>query len=113
MNFFGWVKNCFSIRHKALRSYKRGMARAKKHDHEGAKADYTAAIETADVPLDLKAMALYNRALVFVAAGDDSKGVADLNSVLAMDGAMEMVNIRTMARQKLAKIESRKRKMNR
>jgi hypothetical protein len=56
-------------------------------------------------PSDVKAMALYNRALVHVAAGDDRKGVDDLDAVLAM--AEARVNVKTMARQKLAKLESR------
>ena len=107
MNIIGWLKSGFSVRQKALRIYRRGMARAKKHDYEAAIADYTAAIEMTDVPVDVKAMVLYNRALVYVAAGDDSKGVDDLDAVLAMDRAVVMVNVKAMARQKLAKMESR------
>ena len=57
-------------------------------------------------------MVLYNRALVNVAEGDDAKGVDDLETILAMDGAMVIVNIRPMARQKVAKMESRTRKKN-
>jgi hypothetical protein len=108
MNIIGWLKSGFSVRQKALRIYRRGMTRAKQHDHEGAIADYTAAIELSDIPDDVIAMALYNRALVYVAAGDDAKGVDDLDSVLAMDGTMVIVNVKTMARQKLAKMVSRK-----
>ena len=107
-----WLKSGFSPRRKALCNYRRGMARARRRDHEGALDAYAAAIELADVPTDVKAMALYNRALVYVAAGDDAKGIDDLDAILAMDGAMEIVNIRTKARQKLAKIESRTRKSN-
>jgi hypothetical protein len=88
------------------------MAQAKRRDHEGALANYTAAIDLTDVPDDVKAMALYNRALVYVAAGDDSKGVDDLDSVLAMDGEMRIVNVKTMARQKLDKMKSRNSKSN-
>ena len=98
------------VRRKALRLYRRGMARAKKYDSEGALTNYTAAIESTDVPADVKAMALYNRALVNVAAGADAKGVDDLNAILEMGGTMGLVNITTMARQKLAKMESRTRK---
>lgn len=109
MNLLGWIKGNFSVRRKALWIYRRGMARAKKHNREGALVDYTSAIEMPNVPADVKAMALYNRALVYLAAGDDPKGVDDLGAVLAMDGAMMMINVKTMARQKLAKIESRTR----
>jgi hypothetical protein len=55
-------------------------------------------------------MALYNRALAYVAAGDDHNGVDDLNAVLAMDAVL--VNVKTMARQKLARMESRSAKSN-
>ncbi len=112
MNVVGWLKNAFSARRKAMWNYRRGMARAKRRDHEGALDAYSAAIELSDVPADVIAMALYNRALVNVAAGDDAKGVDDLDAILAMDGAMVIANIRTMARQKLAKMKSRTRKSN-
>ena len=88
----------------------RGMAKAKKHDHEGALEDYTTMIGMPGMPADLLAMALYNRALVYVAEGDDRKGAADLDAVLAMNEAL--VNVKTMARQKLARMESRASKSN-
>lgn len=112
MNVVSWLKNGFSARRKALWNYRRGMARAKRRDYEGALANYTAAIESAGVPADVTAMALYNRALVHVATGHDAKGVDDLNAILEMDGAIVMVNIRTMAKEKLAKMASRSRKSN-
>ncbi len=105
MNVFNWLGGHFSNRGKALSMYRRGMARAKKHDHQGAIDDYTTTINTEDAPTDVKAMALYNRALVYVATGDDRKGVDDLDAVLAMDAGL--VNVKTMARQKLARMESR------
>ncbi len=58
-------------------------------------------------PADLIAMVLYNRALVYVASGDDRKGADDLDAVLAMNEAL--VNVKTMARQKLARMKSRSR----
>lgn len=88
--------------------YRRGMTRAKKHDHHGAIDDYTETIEMPDAPADVKAMARYNRALVHVATGDFTKGVADLDTVLATDEAPS--NVKKMAKQKLAKRDSRSRK---
>jgi hypothetical protein len=108
MNIFDWWNIRFSSRGKALSLYKRGMARAKKHDHQGAIDDYTTTIAMPDTPADLKAMALYNRALVHVVVRDDPKGVDDLNAVLVLDDAP--VNVKTMARQKLARMESRSHK---
>ena len=99
------LKSLFSSRAKALSLYRRGMARAKQHEHRGAIDDYTATVDMPSAPSDVKAMALYNRALVHVAVGDDRKGVDDLDAVLAMDQAP--ANIKTVARQKLAKMESR------
>jgi hypothetical protein len=57
MNVVGWLKNRFTARRKALWNYRRGMARAKRRDHDGALANYTAAIELAGVPAEVKAMA--------------------------------------------------------
>jgi hypothetical protein len=105
MNVFDWLTGCFSNHGKALFLYKRGMAKAKKHDHRGALDDYTSTIGMLHTPDDLLAMVLYNRALVYVAAGDDRKAAADLDAVLAMTEAL--VNVKTMARQKLARMESR------
>ena len=85
--------------------YKRGIAKAKKHDHQGALDDYTTTVGIPGVSADLMAMALYNRALVYVATGDNQKGAADLDAVLAMKETL--INIKTMARMKLARMESR------
>jgi hypothetical protein len=112
MNPLSWLQSSFSVRHNALWNYKRGMARAKRRDHEGALANYTAAIDSTDVTDGVKAMALYNRALVYVAAGDVSKGVDDLDSVLEMEGEMAIANVKTMALQKLDKMKSRNSKSN-
>lgn len=105
MKFLGWLRSGFFIRHKALRIYRQGRRRAKKKELERAIADYTEAIETIAVPTDVKAMALYHRALAYVASGNEGKGVEDLDSVLLMDGALVVLNIKTMARQVLIKIK--------
>jgi hypothetical protein len=105
MYIFDWFAGRFSIRAKAIALYKRGMARAKKRDHQGAILDYTSTIGLAEAPADVRAMALYNRALEHVAAGDDEKGFEDLVAVLAMDEML--VNPKTMARQELARMDRR------
>ena len=108
MNVFGWLTGHFSNRGKALSLYKRGMAKAKKQDHQGAIDDYSATLDGEDTPADVKAMVLYNRALVLAAAGRYRQGADDLDAVLAMDDAP--ANVKTMARQKIAKRESQSRK---
>jgi hypothetical protein len=110
MNFVHRLQGWFSSRTKALSFYKRGMARAKKRDHIGAIDDYTTAIELPASPLDVIAMALFNRALVFVASGQERRGIDDLGVLLAMD--LAPVNVKTVAWIKLARIESRSVKKN-
>lgn len=105
MNVRNWLANCFSGRGKATGLYKRGMRKAKKHDHQGAIEDYTELIGMPGTPPDLMAMVLYNRALVYVASGDDRKGADDLGAVLGMNETL--VNVKTMARRQLARIHSR------
>ena len=105
MNFFNWLKSWFSHGGLALWLYKRGMARAKRHDHGGAIDDYTATVDMLDAPPDLKAMAQYNRALVHLATKNDPKAIEDLNLILAMKETL--INVKTMARQELIRIEGR------
>ena len=101
MRFINWFKRRLTIRGKTLRFYERGMSKAKRHDHDGAKEDYTNAINHADAPVDVVSMALFNRALVQIAAGEFTKGVDDLTAVLEMKGAP--ASVKNMAKQKLAK----------
>lgn len=105
MNISIWLKSLFTGRSHALLLYRRGMTRARKHDHHGAIEDYTQAIDMPGAPWDVKAMALYNRALVHVSSADEQKGVEDLDAVLAMDKGP--INVKTMARQKLIRMESK------
>ena len=46
--------------------------------------DYTATISMSGVPPDVKAMALFNRALILAADGENLSAIADLNVVLAI-----------------------------
>ena len=84
------------------------MAKAKKHNHQGAIDDYTATIGLPDTPSDVRAMALYNRALVHFTAGNDRQGADDLDAVLAINETL--VNVKTMARQRLARMETQSQK---
>ena len=107
MRVISWLSGHFSHHGKAMARYKRGMRKANLHDYRGAIADYNETVAMLSSPSDLKAMVLYNRALAFAAIGD-GQALTDLAAVLAMEAAP--VNIRTMAKQKLAKLESRSRK---
>ena len=105
MNIVEWLTGRFSRRGKAIALYKRGMAKARKKNHAGAIDDYTIAIDMPETPADVRAMTLYNRAIVYVTSGDPAKGVADLNAILAMSDML--INVKCMARQKLARIAAR------
>jgi hypothetical protein len=65
MKFLNWLADRLLNRGKAVSLYKRGMAKAKNHDHQGAIDDYTEALGKPSMPVDVKAMVLSNRALVF------------------------------------------------
>ncbi len=97
------IKEWYSGRGKALSRYRRGMERAKRQDHAGAIDDYTAVINMPQVPPDVKAMALFNRALILASDGDNPLARTDLNRVLAM--AETPADVRTEARRKLVRME--------
>ena len=105
MNVIHWLKVWFSSRNNALSFYQRGMARVKSRDHAGATDAYSTAIELRASPLEVIAMALFNRELVFVASGEERRCIEDLGELLAMD--MAPMNVKTQARAKLARIEDR------
>lgn len=102
MSFFAWLKNRFCVR-GALSFYKRGMRKARKYDHKGAINDYTTAIDMPNASANVKAMAQYNRALVHLATKDTQKAIKDLNLILTMK--LTLTNIKSMARQRLIRIE--------
>jgi hypothetical protein len=105
MSVFNWLGGHFTNRGKALAVYRRGMKKARKHDHQGAIDDYTAVINTPGVSPDVKAMAHYNRALVHRATKNLATAIEDLNVILTMNVVMDNVNVKTMARQELIRIE--------
>lgn len=81
----------FTVRGKALATYKRGMQKAGTRDLEGAIADYTAVMDMKGVPDDVAAMVLFNRALAYSRAHDDDKASEDLRRVLNMPGATKQI----------------------
>lgn len=106
MNIFKWLIGRSSIRNGAMSLYKRGLARVEKQDPHGAMDAFTSAIELPNAPDDVKAMALYNRALLFTGTGDLSKALADLNAVMTMPAALR--SIKSAARRRLDRIQRQK-----
>jgi hypothetical protein len=105
MNVFKWLTRENSVHDVVLSLYKQGLASAMKHDQKGAMDAFTAAIDMRDAPADLRAMALYNRALVYGAANEIPKAIQDLNAVLAM--AAPPPKVKSAARQKLDQMQRR------
>ena len=66
---------------------------------------YTTAIEHADASDDVKAMALYNRALLFAAEGHTDQALADLEAV--MDMPVPLREIKLAARRRLERLRNR------
>ena len=94
-----------STRNEALSLYKLGMARAENNDSTGAMDAYTSAIELPEAPGDVKAMALYNRALLFAADGKTDKALADLDAVMEMP--IPLHDVKLAARRRLERLQHR------
>jgi hypothetical protein len=105
MSLMQWLSSLVSRRGKALSLYRAGMSKARNKDYLGAIADYTAAIESPHIPMDVKGMATYNRALAYAAVDEDQKAADDLAAMLTMPGLPE--NILREARQRRERLRRR------
>lgn len=85
MNVFKWLMRRQTVRGAVLLLYRRGLARSKKRNPQGAMDDYTAVIDMPDAPADVRAMALYNRALLYAGKKNFPRAIEDLNAVLAVE----------------------------
>lgn len=103
LNILTWLKSLLSSRYKAMWLLRRGMVRAKLHKNHAAVADYSAVVDLEGVSADVRAMALYNRSLVYHATAHESKAIDDLNQILEMADIAE--NLKTEARRKLVRME--------
>ena len=83
----------------------RGMEKANRKDSAGAIHEYTYVIDMPHAPEELRAMALYNRALVYAADSNPAIARRDLELVATMETAPERV--RNSAREKLKRIDRR------
>jgi hypothetical protein len=106
MNLFkGWLWP-HSIRGDALSLYKRGLACGESKDSKGALSAYTSAIELADAPADVRAMALYNRALILAAEGAIDRALADLRVVMELPVPLHLIKV--AARRRLERLQNRR-----
>lgn len=105
MNLLNWWRSLGSVRNAGLTLYRRGMTQANQHHEVSAMASYTEVIELLDVPADVRAMALYNRALLHVSNKHYAKAHDDLNEILALPGSLPQIKL--AARQKLERMKLR------
>ncbi len=95
-----------SIRQEVLSLYKLGIVRTERADATGALNAFTSAIEQPDAPDDVKAMALYNRALLLAARGNTDKALADLQVIMAMP--IPLHDVKLAARRRLERLQHRR-----
>ena len=110
MGFFDKFLGGFGVRGKAMAAYKRGMEKAEGRDWAGAIIEYTAVIEMADAPGDVKAMALFNRAIAYSHADAPDRAELDLQRVLSLDEATAQV--KNAARERMKRMEQYRRRQN-
>ncbi len=99
--FLGW----FSERGRAMSRYREGMESANQEDNPAAIDHYTFVINARSTPADIRAMAMYNRALVYSAMGDQERAKTDLAGLLALPSTP--ANIKLSAKQKLARMSTK------
>ena len=105
MSLSTWFSGLFSQRGKAAALYQSGMKKAHAQDLAGAIADYTAVVDNSESPHDLKAMALFNRALVYSLQKKSDEAKVDLEGVLAIPQAP--TNLKDAALQRIERIRKR------
>jgi tetratricopeptide (TPR) repeat protein len=94
-----------SVRSDAMSRYKKGLACGEMKDSKGAMIAYTSAIELPGAPDDVKAMALYNRALILAADGAVDRAIADLQVVMEMPVPLHVIKV--AAKRRLERLQNR------
>ena len=82
--------------------YRSGIAKASKGDHRGAIADYAAAVGIPNLPSDLKAMVVYNRAVAYSAIHEEERAAEDVAAVLHMPGCPALIRVYAQERKHAA-----------
>jgi hypothetical protein len=95
-----------SVRSDAMSLYRKGLTCSESKDLKGATDAYTSAIELPNAPDDVKAMALYNRALVSAANGAIDKALVDLQVVMELP--VPLPAIKLAARRRLERLKNRR-----
>lgn len=101
---FRWLISKLTRRGKALWNYRRGMQHANARRFAEAIRAYSLVIEIPESPVDVTAMARYNRALVYATTGEEAAAIGDLQCVLAMPERLEA--IKAACRQRLFRMHN-------
>jgi len=107
---FWWFERWMPPRTRAALCYRRGVIRARLGSHTDAIVDYTEVIDTQEINDELRAMALYNRALALHSMDRSLEAIEDLKRLQAMPGAAGRV--KTEARRKLIRMERNANRMD-
>ena len=105
MKFGSWWQKLWSVCGVGLALYERGMQQANRHHEKSAMESYTDSIEMPDMPGDVRAMSLYNRALLHEVSKNYTLARADLNAIFAIPSVPHQ--IASSARQKLERMKLR------
>ena len=92
-------------RRKAIKTYKDGIAHADARRYEKAIANYSNVVDMRQAPLDVRAMARLNRALVYSVQGDIPTACNELTIVIHDEAASDAV--KNSAREKLKRLKKR------
>jgi hypothetical protein len=103
MKVFKRITGRFTARGRALAQVDQGMVCANKNESDNANKHYTDVINSSESPRDVKAMALFNRALVYTTIGKERQATEDLKAVLSMPEAI--TKIKKSAGDKLVRMQ--------
>lgn len=102
MGLVSWLRSLTSSAARAETVYKRGVAKARSHDFQGAIDDYTEVINGEEATSELKTMSRLNRGVAYSASRQYALARDDLKSVLAGKVPPEVASA---ARAKIARID--------
>jgi len=103
MNFFRRIAGRFTARGRALAQVDQGMICANNNESDNAIKHYTDVVNSLETPGDVKAMALFNRALVYTTIGKERQATEDLKAVLRTPGTI--AKIKKSASDKLVRMQ--------
>ncbi|MEE3370655.1 MAG: hypothetical protein VX346_15050 [Planctomycetota bacterium] len=92
-------------RRKAIKTYKDGIVHADARRFDKAIANYSTVVDMRQAPLDVRAMARLNRALVYSVQGDIPTARNELTIVIHDEAAPD--SVKNSAREKLKRLEKR------